>query len=153
LNPRPLDGAMRWQASRERNAMPAGGHTVIRLHRAAVWACAIFLALVFVLVGMSKLEGASAARWTERLAQWGYPANVQYLIGALEIICGLGVLIPRWRRAAAAVLVGLMIGALCTHIVQGEFPRLIPPFVLGGLAFLLVFVGPSARRTDRKSRD
>jgi putative oxidoreductase len=133
--------------------MPAGGHTVIRLHRAAVWACAIFLALVFVLVGMSKLEGASAARWTERLAQWGYPANVQYLIGALEIICGLGVLIPRWRRAAAAVLVGLMIGALCTHIVQAEFPRLIPPFVLGGLAFLLVFVGPSARRTDRKSRD
>jgi len=126
---------------------------VIRLHRAAVWACAIFLALVFVLVGMSKLEGASAARWTERLAQWGYPANVQYLIGALEVICGLGVLIPRWRRAAAAVLVGLMIGALCTHIVQAEFPRLIPPFVLGGLAFLLVFVGPSARRTDRKLRD
>jgi len=118
-----------------------------------VWACAIFLALVFVLVGMSKLEGASAARWTGRLAQWGYPANVQYLIGALEVICGLGVLIPRWRRAAAAVLVGLMIGALCTHIVQAEFPRLIPPFVLGGLAFLLVFVGPSARRTDRKSRD
>ena len=29
------------------------------------------------------------------------------------------------------------IGALCTHAVHAEFPRLIPPFVLGGLAFLL----------------
>jgi len=110
---------------------------VIRLPRTAVWAVAIFLALVFVLVGMSKLEGGSATRWTERLAQWGYPPNTQYLIGVFEIIGGLGVLIPRWRRAAAAVLVCLMIGALCTHVVHGEFPRLIPPLVLGGLAFLL----------------
>jgi putative oxidoreductase len=137
LNPRTLHGAMRWQASIELNPMPAGGRTVIRLPRAAVWACAIFLAMAFVLVGISKLEGASAMRWTERLAQWGYPANAQYLIGVFEILGGLGVLIPRWRRAAAAILVALMIGALCTHAVQGEFPRLIPPLVLGGLAFLL----------------
>ena len=137
MNPRTLDGAMRWQASIELNPMPAGGRTVIRLPRAAVWACAIFLAMAFVLVGISKLEGASAMRWTERLTQWGYPANAQYLIGVFEILGGLGVLIPRWRRAAAAILVALMIGALCTHAVQGEFPRLIPPLVLGGLAFLL----------------
>jgi putative oxidoreductase len=115
---------------------------VIRLPRAAVWACAIFLAIAFVLVGISKLEGASAMRWTERLAQWGYPANARYLIGVFEILGGLGVLIPRWRRAAAAILVALMIGALCTHAVQGEFPRLIPPLVLGGLAFLLYSSSP-----------
>jgi uncharacterized membrane protein YphA (DoxX/SURF4 family) len=99
--------------------------------------CAIFLAVVFVLVGISKLEGASAMRWTERLTQWGYPASARYLIGVFEILGGLGVLIPRWRRAAAAILVALMIGALCTHVVHGEFRRLIPPLVLGGLAFLL----------------
>jgi putative oxidoreductase len=93
--------------------------------------------MVFVLAGISKLEGASAMRWTERFAQWGYPATAQYLIGVFEILGGLGVLIPRWRRAAAAILVALMIGALCTHVVHGEFPRLIPPLVLGGLAFLL----------------
>ena len=110
---------------------------MLRLPRAAVWACAIFLAIAFVLVGISKLEGPSAMRWTERFAHWGYPANAQYVIGLFEIIGGLGVLIPRWRRAAAAMLVVLMIGALCTHAVQAEFPRLIPPLVLGGLAFLL----------------
>ena len=84
---------------------------MIRLPRAAVWASAIFLAMVFVLVGISKVEGSSAMRWTERFAQWGYPANAQYLVGVFEILGGLGVLIPRWRRAAAAILIALMIGA------------------------------------------
>jgi uncharacterized membrane protein YphA (DoxX/SURF4 family) len=110
---------------------------MIRLPRAAVWACAIVLAMAFVLVGVSKFEGPSAMRWTERFAHWGYPANAQYVIGVLEILGGFGVLIPTWRRAAAAMLVGLMIGALCTHAVYGEFSRLIPPLVLGGLALLL----------------
>ena len=110
---------------------------MITVPRAAVWACAIFLAVAFVLVGMSKLEGPSAMRWTERFVNWGYPANAQYVIGVLEILGGLGVLIPKWRRAAAATLVALMIGALGTHAVQAEFPRLIPPLVLGGLALLL----------------
>jgi uncharacterized membrane protein YphA (DoxX/SURF4 family) len=102
-----------------------------------VWACAIFLAGAFVLVGTSKLAGPSALRWTERFAHWGYPAGAGYVVGVLEILGGLGVLIPRWRRPAAAVLLVLMAGALCTHAVSAEFPRLIPPLVLGGLAFLL----------------
>ena len=110
---------------------------MITLPRAAVWGCAIFLAVAFVFVGISKLEGPSAIRWTERFVNWGYPANTQYVVGVLEILGGLGVLIPKWRRAAAATLVVLMIGALGTHAVHAEFPRLIPPFVLGGLAFLL----------------
>ena len=108
-----------------------------RLSRAAVWTCAVFLAVVFILVGMSKLGGRSAVGWAERLDNWGYPANAHYVIGGFEILGGLGVLIPRWRRAAAAILIALMVGALLTHAVHGEFPRLIPPLVLGGLAFLL----------------
>jgi putative oxidoreductase len=125
---------------------------MIRLPRAVVWACAIFLAVAFVLVGISKLEGPSAMRWTERFAQWGYPANAQYVIGLFEILGGLGVLIPRWRRAAAAILVALMFGALCTHAIHAEFPRLIPPFVLGGLAFLLYSsrLRPSGEQTPHR---
>jgi uncharacterized membrane protein YphA (DoxX/SURF4 family) len=115
---------------------------MITLPRAAVWACAIFLAVAFVFAGVSKLEGQSAMRWTERFIQWGYPANAQYVIGVLEILGGLGVLIPKWRRGAAATLVAVMIGALGTHVVKAEFPRLIPPLVLGGLALLLYSTRP-----------
>jgi len=38
------------------------------------------------------------------------------------------------------MLGALMIGALCTHAVNAEFPRIVPPLVLGGLAFLMYFV-------------
>jgi uncharacterized membrane protein YphA (DoxX/SURF4 family) len=110
-----------------------------------VWACAIFLALVFLYAGITKLEGPSAVRWAERLANWGYPVYASYVIGVFEILGGLGVLIPRWRRAAAAILVALMLGALGTHAIQGEFPRLIPPLVLGGLAFVLYLSRPGPR--------
>jgi putative oxidoreductase len=119
---------------------------VITLPRAVVWACAIFLAAAFVFAGFLKLEGPSAIRWSERFVHWGYPANAHYVVGVLEILGGLGVLIPKWRRAAAASLVALMIGALGTHAVNAEFPRLIPPLVLGGLAFLMYSARPRPAR-------
>jgi uncharacterized membrane protein YphA (DoxX/SURF4 family) len=119
---------------------------VIGLPRGAVWALAIFLAVAFVAVGVSKLAGGSAMRWTGRFEHWGYPAYAQYVIGVLEVLGGLGVLIPRSRRAAAALLVALMVGALCTHAVHGELPRLPGPLVLGGLAFLLYW----SRRPTRE---
>ena len=83
-------------------------------------------------------------RWSERFAHWGYAAGVQYVVGVFEILGGLGVLIPKWRRAAGAILVGLMTGALCTHLLNAEFPRVIPPLVLGGAAFLVCSSRPSA---------
>jgi putative oxidoreductase len=114
---------------------------VSKVPGAVVWACAIVLAGLFVLVGVSKIQGPSALRWAERFVHWGYPAGTHYVVGGLEILGGLGVLIPRWRRPAAATLVALMAGALCTHAISAEFPRLIPPLVLGGLAFLLYRMG------------
>jgi putative oxidoreductase len=67
----------------------------------------------------------------------GYPAYAQYVVGVFEILGGLGVLIPKSRRSAAGMLIAIMIGALGTHAVHGELPRLVPPLVLGGLAVLL----------------
>jgi len=110
---------------------------MITVRNIAVRGSAIFLAVAFVAVGASKLGGGSAVRWTERFEQWGYPANAQYIVAALEILGGIGVLIPRWRRGASLILGVLMLGALCTHLMSGEFSRIIPPLVLGGLAFLV----------------
>jgi uncharacterized membrane protein YphA (DoxX/SURF4 family) len=110
---------------------------VMRLPRAAVWACAIFLAVVFVYAGVTKVYGPPSVRWAERLTRWGYPAGAHYVIGVSEVLAGIGLLIPSSRRSAAAILVILMIGALGTHALQAEFARLIPPVVLGGLALLL----------------
>jgi putative oxidoreductase len=107
------------------------------LRRIAVWAGAIFLAVVFFYTGISKLGGASAIGWAARFGRWGYPVGVSYLVGVIEILGGMGVLIPRWRRAASLTLVAVMVAASVTHLVNAEFPRVIPPVVLGGLAFLI----------------
>jgi putative oxidoreductase len=113
--------------------------------RAAIWTITILLAMVFVLVGSSKLAGPSALRWGERLAHWGYPAASRYVIGALETLAGVGLLIPKLRRSAAATLVAMMTGAMCTHLVNAEYARLIPPFVLAALALVLMFDRPRTK--------
>jgi len=43
-----------------------------------------------------------------------------------------------------------MIGALCTHLVHAEFLRLIPPLVLGALAF---WSAPRPRSRREQTRD
>lgn len=116
---------------------------MITLPRAVVWACAILLAVAFVVVGFLKLDGPSAMRWSERFVQWGYPANAHYGVGVVEILGGLSVLMPTWRRAAAATLAGLMLGALATHALNAELSRLVPPLVLGWLALLVYSARPS----------
>jgi len=115
-----------------------------RLRRAAMWTCVIVLAVVFVLVGASKLRGPSAVRWSERFARWGFPAHVHSVVGVLEILGGMGLLVPKSRRAAAAALLAIMVGALFTHLVHGEPFRLAAPLILGGMALLVTSWG--ARR-------
>jgi putative oxidoreductase len=105
--------------------------------RVLIWTAAILLAAAFVFAGLSKLGGASAIRWSGRFTAWGYPPGTSAIVGILEILGGLGVLVPRWRREAAMLLAVVMIGALATHVLHAEFSRVLPPLVLGGLALLL----------------
>jgi putative oxidoreductase len=115
-----------------------------RLRRLALWACVVVLAVVFVLVGTSKLTGPSSVRWSERFARWGFPPHVHSVVGVLEVLGGVGLLIPMSRRAAAAALLALMVGALVTHLVHGEPARIAAPLILGGMALLVCSWG--ARR-------
>src|SRR5262249_23013650 len=126
----------------------AGEETMGKVRLVGTWTCVIVLAAAFVLVGTSKLRGPSAARWRERFAHWGFPAHAPYVVGVLEVLGGLGLLTPKSRRAAAATLMVLMIGALLTHVVNGEPLRVVPPLVLAGLA-LVVYRGPLPRPPTR----
>jgi putative oxidoreductase len=105
---------------------------------------AILLALFFALVGWSKVAGPSGINWAIRLSHWGYPASSRYVIGGVEILAGLGLLVPPLRRAAAMTLIVVMAGALGTHLMHGEFVRVLPPLILGGLSFGLYSWQPRA---------
>jgi len=110
-----------------------------RLSPAVTWSLSIFLALLFAALGSSKLWGPSAARWGERFLNLGYPAGSHYVVGAVEIVSGLALLLPRSRKAAAGSLTLVMAGAIGTHLIHGELPRVIPPLILFILALLLFF--------------
>ena len=105
--------------------------------RAVVWTILISVAFLFVMVGFSKFTGESSVRWAERFAHWGYPVALRYVVGALEMLGGIGLVVPTTTRPAAAVLVVVMAGAFYTHLSHGEMPRVVPPLVLGILIFLI----------------
>lgn len=117
---------------------------MITLRRVGVWAGVTVVAMAFIAVGVSKLAGTSATRWSERFEQWGYPTNAHYVVGVLEVLGGIGMLITRSRRVASLTLALVMAGALVTHVVHGELPRVVPPLLFGGLAFLVFQVRGAA---------
>lgn len=114
------------------------------LRTAAIWALAVVIGLLFMLVGLSKLAGPSGTAWAVRLSHWGYPAGSRYAIGGVEILAGLGLLVPSLRRSAAVTLMVVMAGALVTHLIHGEFVRLLSPLIFGGLCYGLYSWQPRA---------
>lgn len=116
------------------------------LRLVAIWTLTAIIGLFFVLVGFSKLAGSSGNDWALRLSHWGYPAVSRYVIGGIEILAGLGLLVPPLKRWAAVSLMAVMAGALLTHLQHGELVRVLPPLILGGLLFLLYSWQPRAAR-------
>ena len=114
------------------------------LRLVAVWTLAVVIGLFFMLAGFSKLAGTSGTDWAVRLSHWGYPPASRYAIGGIEILAGLGLLVPPLKRLAAASLMFVMAGALLTHLLHGELVRVLPPLILGGLSFVLYWWQPRA---------
>jgi putative oxidoreductase len=105
------------------------------LRKTAIWTIAVVLGLFFVLAGFLKVSGPSGTQWAIRLSHWGYPAASRYGIGGIEILAGLGLLVPSLRRLGTVTLMVVMTGALVTHLIHSEFVRLLPPLILGGLSY------------------
>ena len=110
------------------------------LRTVATWILVVLLGLLFVYTGASKLTGPSAIHWGERLSRWGYPAWFRFVIGAVEVAAGAALFLTRSRRAAAITLMIVMAGALLTHLVHGEFPRVLPPLILSALLYVVSMV-------------
>jgi|SRR5215469_2027733 len=109
----------------------------------AAWGLAVLLAALFVLVGCSKILGPSSAQWALRLSKWGYPADSRYVIGTIEILAGVGLLLPVLRHQAAILLGFMMVGAFGTHLIYREWAHLLPSLLLAGLLYVLYRLFPT----------
>ena len=87
-----------------------------RVKLAALWIVSILLAVVMVGPGSQKFTSPT---WERMFRAWGYPDNFYLLIGALEVVGGIGLLIPRTASASGIMLSIIMVGAAITHRVHG----------------------------------
>ena len=58
--------------------------------------------------------------WERMFRTWGYPDGFYLVIGAVEVVAGIGLLIPRVASASAITLAIVMAGAAATHIIHGD---------------------------------
>ena len=97
------------------------------------WVLQILLGVLFLLSGVQKLMGE--AEVAANFERWGYPDWFLMVTGVLELLGGIGLLIPMTAGLAASGLVLLMLGAAWTHISSNEgFVAVVPLSFLALLA-------------------
>ncbi len=103
-----------------------------KIMNVVLWVLQIAAAGMFLMVGFSKLSGN--AQMVGLFEAIGIGQWFRYLTGALEVGGAILLLIPRTSGLGALMLVGVMIGAVVTHL-----------FVVGGsplmATILLVVTG------------
>lgn len=79
----------------------------------------VFIISCFILYSsMMKLVGYPGME--ESFALWGYGKSFMLFIGIVEIILAIGVFVPKTRVVSLLGLIGLMTGAIYTHVTNYE---------------------------------
>lgn len=81
----------------------------------ALWSAQILLGGFIVVMAMAKLVGLPSS--VETFEEIGWGQWFRYVVGAVELAGGIGLVIPRLAAAAASGLVGVMLGATVTNLV------------------------------------
>jgi putative oxidoreductase len=116
-----------------------------KLAAVGTWALQVLLGAMFVLIGTAKFFEPS---WARNFARWGFPPGFHLAIGVLEVVGGVGLMVPGIASYAALGLIAIMVGASLTHLVHGEAVRSVPHMVL--LAVVALLRRSSARRLVRR---
>lgn len=129
-----------------------------------LWVVQVLLALLFLFAGGTKLVMPAK----ELTASGPLPAPFLRFIGVMEIVGGLGLILPGMLRIrteltplAAAGLVIIMSGAVVVTILTMDFAMAIMPFVTGVLALFVAYgrwrlvplgmAQATARQQDKRS--
>lgn len=83
--------------------------------------------------GLIKLTADRSA--VTDFESWGYGTTFMYAIGVIELLGAAALLIPKSRIPAIAGMGVLMLGAIGTHAINGEYYRSLFP-----LAMLLLLI-------------
>jgi uncharacterized membrane protein YphA (DoxX/SURF4 family) len=96
---------------------------------------AALLGVVLTGSGLTKLIGES--HQAAMFAVVGLPVWFRLLVGTFEIIGGILLALPVSAPVGSLILSTIMVGALWTHAVQGEWGQLVPVSALLALLLLI----------------
>ncbi|WP_440114080.1 DoxX family protein [Paenibacillus sp. QZ-Y1] len=99
----------------------------------------VVLAGVFVMTGYSKVSGAELMIQT--FESFSYPTWTMYLLGAVELLSAVGLLIPRTRILASGILTFILIGAVGSHLIYGQYSAIPFPAVLLVANIIILIMG------------
>ncbi len=100
---------------------------------------AALVALALVAAGGAKLLGDPAM--AGNFERWGYPVWLLLVVGCLEVIAALLVVLPFTRLVGAGLAISIMVGAMGTHALHGEYSQALPPLLVGLAALGAGLVG------------
>jgi putative oxidoreductase len=107
-------------------------------HR-ALWALQILMG-VFFIVASAAPKFAGEAYAVQIFTEIGAGQWFRYLVGAIELAGGIGLMVPRLAGPAAVGLMGLMIGAGYTQAVVLDAPVMVTtPAILFVLAAVVAW--------------
>lgn len=109
--------------------------------RIGLWTAQALLAAAFVMAGGMKVSAPIEQLQAQMPWVSGAMGGAVRFIGAVEILGGLGIILPSITRImpkltslAALGLTTVMILASFTHIARGEYSAIVANVILGGMA-------------------
>jgi uncharacterized membrane protein YphA (DoxX/SURF4 family) len=82
-----------------------------------LWVITLAMAVVMVGPGVQKFTSPA---WPRMFRAWGYPEHFYLVIGAIEVLAGIGLLVPRLASACGIMLAVVMAGAAATQLTHGR---------------------------------
>jgi uncharacterized membrane protein YphA (DoxX/SURF4 family) len=95
-------------------------------------------AFIFVASGASKLAHVSLA--VEEMTLLGLTGGKYSLVAAMEIGCGLLLLVRPLRSLAALIISAHMGGAICAHVIADQYFAVLPSAIILSLCWLGLFL-------------
>ena len=106
-----------------------GSHSTGKIINVGLWILQIGAAGMFLMAGFCKFSGDP--RMVGLFDTIGFGQWFRYVTGSLEVLGAVLLLVPRLSGLGALLLVGVMLGAVITHLVIGGSP-------LGAIILLIV---------------
>jgi hypothetical protein len=98
----------------------------------------VVVTLGFLFTGFFKLSGAQMM--VDNFIRWGYPIWFMYTVAVLEVLGVIGLYVRQARTWALIGLSVLMVGAIGTHLLNGEAFAVAPSTILLVSLLTLLFL-------------